>query len=140
MSIPELKLSRKSKEFNGTWGLLTWPEAKLSLQTMELLWKENKTSISCIPSGRYLVKKTYSTRFVRQMYLVCDVPNRTGIRIHAANWPSQLNGCIALGTATSKTPKSKMLLNSVAACEQLDKALGGGSFYLTVEDVCGGCS
>ena len=132
MTIPEVTLERRSAEFGGTWGLLSFPQAQITLHTMERLWVDNKSSISCIPTGRYLVRATISPRFGRRMYLLLDVPNRAGIRIHPANYPMQLNGCIALGTAVARNLEGKMLLNSRVAVARLERALGMQPFYLTI--------
>lgn len=130
--IPEVTLTRTSESHNGTWGKLVCKEADLDLHTLERMWVGNKNSVSCIPAGRYLVQATQSPRFGRIMYLVQAVAGRSGIRFHSANWPEQLEGCIALGTATTLTAKGKMLLNSRIAVTRLETQLGFRDFYLTV--------
>lgn len=132
MSLPEVSLERRSAELGGTWGILSYPPADLVLHTVERLWVDNKRGISCVPCGRYLVRATYSPRFGRKMYLLLDVPHRDGIRIHPANWPRQLNGCIALGTAVARKIDGKMLLNSRVAVNRLERTLGLQPFYLTI--------
>lgn len=132
MTLPEVSLERRSSEFGGTWGLLSYPPADLTLHTVEQLWVDNKRGISCVPCGRYLVRATYSPRFGRKMYLLLDVPHRDGIRIHPANWPMQLNGCIALGTAVASKIDGKMLLNSRVAVNRLERTLSLQPFYLTI--------
>lgn len=71
--------------------------AKLTCKTLELGWKDNAKNISCIPKGEYKVVWNYSPKFKTNTYEIQAVPNRTGIRIHPANYFRQLNGCIALG-------------------------------------------
>lgn len=132
MNIAELTLTRVCGSHGGTWGVLTHPPSNLMLHTMERAWIDNKRSISCIPCGRYLVRATYSPRFGRKMYLVTCVPNRDGIRIHPANLPVQLNGCIALGTAEARYPSTRKLLNSKVAVSRLERMLGFADFYLTI--------
>lgn len=66
---------------------------------------ENQAKL--IPAGTYAVVLTESARAKsgglwtpwpdNQLPLLVDVPGRTGIRIHAANRPDQLEGCIAVG-------------------------------------------
>jgi hypothetical protein len=51
-----------------------------------------------IPAGRYRVTITYSPHFGRPLPLVNDVPFFSGIRIHSANFSSQVTGCLAIGT------------------------------------------
>ena len=52
-------------------------------------------NISCIPEGRYLLKTRIHPVKGKQI-VVCHVPQRNGILIHAANDASlELQGCIA---------------------------------------------
>ena len=52
-----------------------------------------------IPLGTYPVVLSWSHRLQRITPEVCNVPNRSGIRIHAANSAEELKGCIAVGDA-----------------------------------------
>ena len=70
-----------------------------NLASLELAWKDNQKSVSCIPKGTYKVKTTFSNKYQKDMWQVLDVPGRTGIRIHSANYYKQLEGCIALGSS-----------------------------------------
>ena len=78
----------------GTNGILEC-EGKIICLTIELPWKNNETKVSCIPEGKYFIKKRYSKKF--QWHLeVLDVQNRSFILFHPANNALQeLNGCIA---------------------------------------------
>lgn len=67
------------------------------VETLELPWKDNQPKISCIPEGTYDVERTYSPAFKKDLWLVKNVPGRSGIRIHTANYVSELLGCIAPG-------------------------------------------
>ena len=63
--------------------------------TIELPWKDNKRQVSCIPEGRYELKKRYNPRF-RAHFIVMDVPGRSYILIHAFNNAlKESKGCIA---------------------------------------------
>ncbi len=79
---------------DGTNGKLE-SEGKLICKTIELPWKMNETKVSCIPEGKYFIKKRYSKKF--QWHLeVLNVKNRSLILFHPANNAFQeLNGCIA---------------------------------------------
>ena len=79
---------------DGTNGILEC-KGKLICLTIELPWKNNETKVSCIPEGKYFIKKRYSKKF--QWHLeVLDVKNRSLILFHSANNALQeLNGCIA---------------------------------------------
>jgi Family of unknown function (DUF5675) len=91
-----IKVQRKEKTADGIFGVLTLDISAFTCVTMENLEKS-------IPEGTYEVNFTYSPHFNRTMpHLV--VPDRdrlaggdAGIRIHWANFPAQLEGCIAVG-------------------------------------------
>ena len=57
---------------------------------------------TAIPAGIYKVKVTYSPRFKRNLPLLVDVPNYTGIRIHNGSNKDHTSGCILVGFNTSK--------------------------------------
>jgi hypothetical protein len=63
--------------------------------TIEIPWLRNQRNISCIPEGRYELKKRFVQKFGLHL-LVVDVPDRSWILIHPANdAKAQLKGCIA---------------------------------------------
>jgi len=88
-------LERDYKGDDCTLGRL-WFDGEV-VYTLELPWKDNKTNISCIPAGTYDVEKTYSPAFGKDLWLIKNVPDRSGIRIHPANFVRELRGCIAVG-------------------------------------------
>lgn len=53
---------------------------------------------TAIPTGEYKVIIDRSVRFKQDMPHILDVPNFTGIRIHAGNTSAHTDGCILLGT------------------------------------------
>jgi len=85
---------------DGTNGKLEC-DGKLICNTIELPWKMNETKVSCIPEGKYFIKKRYSRKF--QWHLeVIDVKDRSFILFHPANNAlKELNGCIAPVTKVS---------------------------------------
>lgn len=52
---------------------------------------------TAIPEGRYRVDVTMSARFKTELPILLDVPNFTGIRIHAGNTAEDTHGCILVG-------------------------------------------
>ena len=63
--------------------------------TIELPWRDNQHGISCIPEGRYGLDKRCSANLGWHIK-VMDVPDRTLILIHPANFAkTELQGCIA---------------------------------------------
>jgi len=85
---------------DGTNGKLEC-EGKLLCKTIELPWKMNETKVSCIPEGKYFIRKRYSSKFQWHL-VVSDVKNRSFILFHPANNAlKELNGCIAPVTKIS---------------------------------------
>jgi hypothetical protein len=78
----------------GTNGTLFCSD-KFLCHTIELPWKENKRSISCITEGRYEIVTRYSKRFKNHLWIK-GVYNRRLILFHPANNAlKELEGCIA---------------------------------------------
>lgn len=69
------------------------------LYTMERPWLNNEQEKSCIPSSVYKVKP-YSSDKYPNVWEIQNVPNRSKILIHAANYVHELKGCIAVGRST----------------------------------------
>lgn len=79
---------------DGTNGRL-YANNSFQCYTIELPWEDNLPQHSCIPEGKYQLRKRYSTRFGQHL-LVADVPGRELILIHPANDAlKELRGCIA---------------------------------------------
>ena len=71
-------------------------ETLFEFKSMELPWKDNKRRESCIPVGTYEVIKHVSPKFGPCLW-VQDVPGRSEILIHPANYWFDLLGCIGPG-------------------------------------------
>lgn len=142
-------LLRQSTSYQGTTGNL-WIKNKRTGQmeyfcaTLELPWYGNIPNYSCIPTGEYVCKWTYSPRYKRMMYiLIEDYENRSGIRIHSANWAGDVRkgyrrdllGCIALGKGFiggSGIDNQLMLHTSRVTMVKFEKEMGGEDFHLTI--------
>lgn len=79
-----------------TIGRLQLPNGKYFM-TLELPWKNNESYVSCIPAGVYRGFTRYSPKNKARVIELRDVPDRTHIQIHIANYVSSLEGCIAVG-------------------------------------------
>ena len=76
-------------------------EGKLICNTIELPWKMNEPKVSCVPEGKYFIRKRYSAKHKWHLELV-DVPKRKFILFHPANnSQKELQGCIAPVTKLS---------------------------------------
>ena len=103
--IPEYTIKRVYLPTE-TLGSMFDPKGSLVCKTMELPWKDNRRSISCIPEGRYLVSKEMpipkddpSGRKARayRHFRMYTVPGRSGILIHRITYVKDLRGCIGVG-------------------------------------------
>lgn len=131
MASPQLRLTLQRIVDNGkcTLGRLALPSGFV-VSTIERPWVQNKKGISCIPAGDYTCVMTLSNRFKKKLYILLEVPNRSGIRIHAANWAHQLEGCIALGISHGP----EMVSQSQVAMHRFHEELDGRKFTLHIAD------
>uniref|UniRef100_UPI0040493152 DUF5675 family protein n=1 Tax=Flavobacterium sp. TaxID=239 RepID=UPI0040493152 len=85
---------------DGTNGKLEC-SGNLVCNTIELPWKMNERKVSCIPEGRYSLRKRYSAKHKWHIEVV-GVPDRSFILFHPANnAQKELQGCIAPVTKLS---------------------------------------
>lgn len=77
-------------------------------KAMELGWKDNKQGESRIPAGKYMMVLEYSESFKRHLWELKQVPNRSEVKIHIANYYRELRGCIALGKAIKDIGSAKV--------------------------------
>lgn len=114
----------------GTFGILSTDDGLLTVNTLELPWRDNAKGHSCIPTGVYkaIWHKSPSKGWV---YMLTGTEPRTDILVHAGNWAgdvdkgwqSQLLGCIALGKSEGKLKNDhgvlqRAILTSRMACNQ----------------------
>jgi hypothetical protein len=129
----ELELHRAYFK-EGTNGTLFCSD-KFLCHTIELPWKANKRSISCIPEGRYELVARFSKRFKHHLWIK-GVCNRRLILFHPANNAlKELEGCIApvtylggLGRGIYSRDAMQKLLPLVYQAEDRKE-----SIYLTIK-------
>ena len=93
-----ITLNRIISTDEGILGLLHSNGKPISV-TLERPWRDNMAWESCIPFGMYrLTRLDKSKAFNYPHYLLEGVPDRTFIKIHVANYPSELSGCIGVGS------------------------------------------
>ena len=104
--------------------------------TLELPWKDNQRSISCIPEGVYKVRLRTARESATRDYLhllVQDVPNRDYILFHRGNSAKDTSGCILVGFSS----KQDYVKNSTFAMDLLMKEiinLGGENINLIIKN------
>ena len=86
--------------------------------TLEEPWRDNKHDISCIPAGKYPIRRYWSSK--RGLCIaVDDVPGRDLIRIHRGNTLVDTEGCILVGktisdyTGAGRIQYSRLALNAI---------------------------
>lgn len=78
--------------------------------TLELPWKDNKKSVSCIPEGLYWVDKYLSpTKGRGIVFQFSNVPSRSNVQIHKGNYFTEILGCILLGAGFTDINKDGYL-------------------------------
>ena len=148
--------SRTIRDDQGTFG--HWYSADHHWFSGELPWRNNDPNISSIPTGIFPVEWTLSNRFGRYTYEVKNVPGRSGVRLHVANFvgdralgfKAEVEGCITLGleiVSPGWIPKAdehgsysqvqRALKSSAAAIAEFEKYMDGKPFTLYVEDKVG---
>ncbi len=86
---------------------------------------------TAIPAGRYRVKVTFSTRFQRELPLLCEVPGFGGIRIHPGNTAADTEGCILPGAIRTETGVGQSRDALEGLFEKL-KTANDGEVWITV--------
>lgn len=129
----ELKLMREYLP-KGTNGELLLNGGRLCY-TIELPWRNNERQVSCIPEGKYELKKRYTPRFGKHLILL-QVPNRSYILLHAANDAlKEIKGCIAPVTTLTGEGKGAQARLALAKVVQLVYPIldRGEPIFLTIQ-------
>lgn len=78
-----------------TLGVLDYAGKRFS--TVEKPWRGNRPYESCIPESTYPMRRHDSPKFGKRTWEIAEVPGRTHILIHVANYPRNVVGCVGLG-------------------------------------------
>jgi len=81
-----------------------------------------KYGVTAIKAGTYEIEVTYSPAFKRNLILIKNVPQFSGIRIHGGNTSKDSLGCILVAF---QTDYKKIWKTSELALTQLVQAAGG---------------
>ena len=133
-------IRRFGHDDEGSPGRLTTPG--FSCFSLELPWRDNQPNISCLPTGVYFVRWTYSNHFRRFMYAIEEqIPNRGGFRIHSGNFAgdkakglrSDSLGCPLLGYQMGRLDKQRAVLVSRPAVADFVTFMGMQPFTLEIQ-------
>jgi len=128
--MKQVIILRGESTLEGTFGKLIVDQ--LQLFTLELPWNNDENNISCIPAGFYNCQYTLSPRLHKYTYEIFGDSKRTGIRMHSANFSSQLLGCIALGEKLGIMDGKKVLLISRPAVTKFEQYMKRKPFQMEV--------
>ncbi|MDF5594949.1 DUF5675 family protein [Vibrio parahaemolyticus] len=126
---------------HGTFSYLCDENGNAMLRTVERPWKNNQASISCVPEGEYDLIPHNSPKFgdcyaleAKTLGVTVYGPSqRTHILIHAANKPSELEGCIAPGMDFGVVGNEWAVMDSKIALDYLMAHLGGERAKLIIK-------
>lgn len=136
------KMTTVSVEGIGTYGRIVSPNGIEICKTVEREWNNNRQSNSCVPEGLYELLPVDSPKYGKCYCLVnADLgvthkgpSQRTHILIHAANWPRQLQGCIAPVVEHGSTWGGNNSREALAVLEDsIALCLANGTTYLDVK-------
>lgn len=129
----------------GRWTLGPDPAQDRVIYQLELPWKNNTPFVSCIPAGRYLLKKEFLAghphmhekfgRWFDWLPMYDGVPGRSACFVHLANKPADILGCTAPGMSMSLdwVGDSKDALALIMAL--MEKTIASGDqVYATITD------
>lgn len=120
--MKRLNLVRVTEYEGATFGVLSIDGEPL-FTTCEDPWVDNERQISCIPQGRYRIRKHTSPRY-GVCFRVDDVPERTHILIHAGNTSDDTKGCILLGTSFGSLGGKPAIMQSKPAINRFMERMG----------------
>ncbi|MDP2363761.1 MAG: DUF5675 family protein [Ignavibacteria bacterium] len=87
---------------------------------------------TAIPTGKYEVIIDKSARFKRMLPHILNVPDFTGIRIHAGNTAKDTEGCLLLGATKAKDFIGKSVITFNRFFLKLQEGLKQGKVYITI--------
>lgn len=132
---------RTEQSGEGTFGVFLI-DGKFFSVSLELPWRQNKASISCIPAKTYSCQRTKSPLVESltkgkwdETFEVTGVPGRSRILLHAGNLITNTKGCILVAQYFGKLKGDRAALNSGATFDRFMETMRGvNAFPLTIEE------
>jgi len=131
-------LRRNESSMLGTQGWLSMDNMPIC-QTLELPFRQNKQSCSCIPTGTYNVIWCFTNRY-GYVYSLSNVPDRFGILMHSGNYAGAIDigllndtrGCILFADNVKNNGKQLQAINSHIARTRFELLLNKETFLLVI--------
>ena len=117
MKIRIVRESVNSKSITGS----IYVDDKYIGCTLELPYRNNEKGVSAIPEGSYGTVMRYDKNDGWRIQLT-DTEPRTGVQIHKGNSPSEIKGCVLVGTKVDE--KNNRITGSKEAYAKLKEAWG----------------
>ena len=129
-------LKRIAETDDGTFGVLLDRNVPFAV-TLENRWYDNKTNLSCIPTGTYYCSRVNSPRF-GHTWEIQEVPNRTHILFHWGNRDNDTNGCVLVAEEFGTLYGENAILSSNSKHrgfqELIDKTKDINDFQLIIQE------
>lgn len=125
----EATLTRFEQTDEYTLGLLEFGDVELF--TLELPWKNNEISVSCVPEGEYPCILRQSPKYGWKYWLQNTAP-RSFVLIHGGNLVRHTQGCILPGKRQGVLHGEVAVLNSRAAVSELHAYFDNEPFDLVI--------
>jgi hypothetical protein len=119
--MQKIELRRDLISNQATLGKL-YLSGQVLCETLENPWLNNHSNISCIPTGKYLVK-SYSSAKYPNVWELQGVRGRSKILIHIGNTTNNTEGCVLVGKTRGFLKNDIAVLSSRVALEQLREIL-----------------
>ncbi|MES0445013.1 MAG: DUF5675 family protein [Desulfobacterales bacterium] len=131
-----ITIKRVSMLAHGVFGVLIDNDGCPFALTAERPWKNNATSVSCIPAGEYTCRRVQSPKF-GNTFEVTNVEGRSHILFHKGNIPEKdSHGCILVGEQFEKlSGKNAVLSSKKGYGEFMDLTRGIDFFVLKIIEV-----
>jgi len=132
-------LNRFESTDQGTIGIWACPEFGYSCFCMELPWRDNTPSLSCIPPGEYTVQIRWSRKY-KWHYHITNVDGRSWILVHSGNYAGDIKkgykthsqGCLLLGKSLGYLNGQRAVLNSRIKVREFFNLMNQETFKLFI--------
>jgi hypothetical protein len=132
MIINDVTLQRKIiGPSNSIFGVLTIQTANHGTLKFNTVENTNKA----IQEGTYDMRWSLSPKFKAKTLEIMGVPNRHGIRIHAANRGYDVEGCIGIGIYNEYKGIPVQIWNSRQSTEIVESLLWRGENKITIKGI-----
>ena len=101
---------------------------------LERPWLDNRSNVSCIPTGVYEAKflpRSGSGKYTKVWHLMDTAP-RTGVLIHSGNLVRHSRGCPLIGSSKGTLGGQPAVLGSKSALRKLRKITSCEDFVLHI--------